>query len=77
MIDCKIRDFFLAEHKNYYATVIANIGQNYKTEDSIEKLKSAKTLEDLQNVWRSFSADERKDQEIIKQAQSLKKQYEN
>jgi len=69
------RDWFLEEHKNYYTTVIANIGQNYKTSESIEKLKVTKTLEELQNVWRMFSQDERSDGEIRKIAQELKKQY--
>lgn len=69
------RDWFIEEHKTYYATVVANIGINYKAEDSIAKLKETKTLEDLQTVWRLFSADERKDAEIIKVAQTLRKGY--
>lgn len=69
------RDWFIEEHRVYYATVIANIGVNYKAEDSIAKLKATKTLEDLQTTWRLFSADERKDAEIIKVAQELRKSY--
>jgi hypothetical protein len=69
------RDWFLEEHKNYYATVIANVGVAYKAEDSIAKLKATKTLEDLQTTWRLLSADERKDFEIIKVAQELRKGY--
>lgn len=71
----RIRDFFLEEHKNYYATVIANIGANYKSEESIAKLKASKTLEDLQTVWRLFSEDERRDGEIIKVAKDLRSKY--
>lgn len=69
------RNWFLEEHKNYYATVIANVGVNYKVEDSIAKLKEAKTIEDLNTAWRLLSADERRDGEIIKVAQQLKKKY--
>lgn len=69
------RNWFLEEHKEYYATVIANVGVAYKVEDSIAKLKETKTLEELQNNWRLLSADERKEAEIIKVAQELRKGY--
>jgi len=72
----EVRNWFLEEHKNYYASVIANAGQNYKTEESIAKLKTAKTLEDLQMVWRLLSEDERRDGEIQKVAQELKKKLQ-
>ena len=71
----EIRDLFLEQHKNYYATVIANVGVNYRAEDSIAKLKEAKNVEDLNTAWRLLSADERRDGEIIKVAQQLKKKY--
>lgn len=71
----KIRDFFLDEHRQYYATVIANIGTNYTAEDSIKKLKASKNLEELNIVWRSFSADERHDEEIIRVAKEEKSKY--
>jgi hypothetical protein len=70
------RDWFLEEHKTYYATVIANVGANYKAKDSIAKLKATKSLEDLQAAWRALSADERHDGEIIKVAKDLRKSYE-
>ena len=72
----EVRNWFLEEHKNYYASVIANAGQNYKVEESIAKLKTAKTLEDLQMVWRLLSEDERRDGEIQKVAQELKKKLQ-
>lgn len=72
----EIRDFFLEQHKTYYATVIANVGSNYKAEDSIKKLKATKTIEELNTIWRGLSADERRDGEIKKVAQELKKTYE-
>lgn len=71
------RNWLLEEHKKYYAEVIANIGVNYRAEESIAKLQEAKTLEDLNTVWRLFSADERRDGEIIKVAQDLKKKLQN
>lgn len=69
------RDFFIEEHKSYYALNIANIGVTYKAEDSIARLNETKTLEDLQQAWRNLSADERKDAEIIKVAQKLRSTY--
>ena len=72
----EIRDFFLEEHKNYYATVIANVGVNYKVEDSLAKLNSATDLESLQTAWRFLSEDERRNDEVKKLAQELKKKYE-
>jgi hypothetical protein len=69
------RAVFLEEHKNYYATVIANVGINYRSEESIEKLKATDTLEDLQTVWRLLSEDERRDGEIIKVAKELRAKY--
>jgi len=72
----RYRNFFLEEHKNYYAQNIANVGQNYKSKDTIEKLKTAKTLEELKSLWISLSEDERRDGEIIKEVNLLKKQYE-
>jgi hypothetical protein len=70
-----VRDFFLEEHKNYYATVIANVGVNYHADESIKKLQDTKTEEELNTTWRMLSADERRDGEIIKIAQKLKKSY--
>jgi hypothetical protein len=69
------RNWFLEEHKNYYATVIANIGVNYRADESIAKLKVAKNLEELKNIWISLSADERIDGEILKEVKKLKKSY--
>lgn len=69
------RDWFIEEHKTYYATVIANVGVNYKPEDSIAKLKATKTLEELQGVWRLLSEDERHNAEIIKVAKELRQGY--
>lgn len=71
------RDWFLQEHKTYYATVIANVGVNYKVEDSVAKLKATKTLDELKSAWLLLSEDERRDGEIKKVANELKKQYSN
>ena len=70
------RDWFINEHKNYYATVIANVGLNYDAKATIEKLKATTTVEQLKSTWQSLSADERQDKEIIKVTQELKKTYE-
>ncbi len=69
------RDFFLEEHKTYYATVINQIGQNYKAEDAIKKLEATKSIEELKTVWLQLSEDERRDGEIKKCANKLKGQY--
>jgi hypothetical protein len=70
------RDFFLDEHKEYYARVIAKVGTNYNAEEAIKRLKSTKTLEDLRNVWQSLSEDERQDKEIVAVKDALKKKHE-
>ncbi len=67
---------FIENHKNYYAKVIAQVGTDYDPKESIAKLEATKTLEDLQFVWRSLSAKERKDGDIIKVAQKLRKTYD-
>ena len=71
------RDWFLEEHKNYYAQVIANIGVIYKAEDSIAKLKKASNMDELKNAWLLLSEDERRDGEIKKVANELKVKYSN
>jgi hypothetical protein len=72
----ELRDFFLEEHKNYYAKVIANVGQNYQSKDTIKKLKKTKNIDDLKSVWLSLSEDERRDGDILKIKAELKEEYE-
>ena len=72
----RLRDFFLEEHKNYYAQVIAKVGVNYDAKQTIEKLKETKSIEELNSAWLSLSEDERRDGEIRKFAQSMKKSHE-
>lgn len=72
----EIRDWLLEEHKNYYATVIANVGKNYNAQESIEKLKSVKDISELKDTWIALSEDERKDGEIIAVLKELKAKYE-
>lgn len=72
-----LRDTFLEEYKDYYATVIANVGSNYNSKDSIAKLEATKTELELDIAWLRLSQDERHDGEIIKVAQILKKKYKN
>jgi len=68
------RDWLLEEHKAYYAENIANVGLNYDAKETIKKLESAKTIDELRNMWLSLSEDERGNQEIINRTQELKKQ---
>ncbi len=70
------RDEFLEQHKDYYAKNIAIIGINYNPQDAIERLKSAKNIQELGIAWRSLSADERANVDIFNVAQELKKYYE-
>lgn len=70
------RDWFLEEHKNYYATTIAKVGVNYDAKSAVEKLKTVKSLAQLHSVWLMFSEDERRDDEIGRIAQEIKQRYE-
>lgn len=70
------RDWFLEEHKKYYAENIANVGLNYDVKETIKKLESAKTVDQLRDVWLSLSEDERGNQEIIDRTQALKTQLQ-
>lgn len=70
------RDYFLEQHKEYYASVIANVGtKNYKAEDAIKRLETTKNLVELKSVYLSLSADERRDEGILKVTNDLKKSY--
>jgi hypothetical protein len=70
------RDWLLEEHKSYYASVIEKIGIAYDSKATIEKLKTAKSLEELKNIWVSLSEDERRDGDVITEVNNLKKSYE-
>lgn len=70
------RDWLLEEHKNYYANVIAQVGNNFDPKETIEKLKSTKTVNELGVMWRSLSQDERDNNEIIECVKTLKVEYE-
>ena len=71
------RDWFLSEHAKYYSEVISKVGVNYNPKTTIEKLNATKNKVELNDVWISLSADERKDDEIRKVAIDLKKKYES
>jgi len=72
----EVRNWLLEEHKNYYASVIAQVGGNYDPKESIKKLQAVKSKEELHTIWLMFSADERQDNEIAKVAQEMKQKYE-
>lgn len=72
----RVRDFFIEEHKEYYAATINQVGQDYDPQEAIKKLKKTKNLEQVHTVWLMFSEDERRDPEIYRVAQEMKKKYE-
>lgn len=72
----EVRDFFLDEHKEYYARVIAKVGTSYNPAETIKKLKATKTLEELRRAWQLLSEDERQDVEIKKEVKALKVKHE-
>lgn len=72
----EVRDFFLDEHKEYYARVIAKVGTSYNPAETIKKLKATKTLEELRKAWQLLSEDERQDVEIKKEVKALKVKHE-
>ena len=73
---CKLRDVFIEQHKAYYAEVIANVGEIYNSVDAIDKLKASTDMMSLHATWLSLSEDERRDGDILKVKDSLKKKYE-
>lgn len=70
-----IRNWLLAEHRTYWATVINSVGGNYKPGSSIEKLNLTTNYEELGSMWRMLSEDERRDPEVIKVAKELKAKF--
>jgi hypothetical protein len=70
------RDWFLAEHLKYRALVTEKIGATYNPKNAIEKLEATANVEQLEEVWLSFTQDERLDTEIAKKCQELKTKYE-
>lgn len=72
----KVRNMFLDQHAEYYASVIANVGMNYNVDDAIKKLKATKDIEELSKVWVAFSEDERRNPEILKIMNETKTNHE-
>lgn len=70
------RDFFLEEHKNYYANVISPVGCLFDKNQTLEVIKSAISLEDLKEIWISLSEDERQDSDIVSAKNEIKEKYE-
>ena len=69
------RDFFLEEYAKYHKAVIQSIGANYKAEDAIKKFESAESYEEVSNIWKMLSEDERRDGEIRKVVQKVKAKF--
>lgn len=72
----ELRDFFLSEHKNYWATVIEKVGNNYDVAETIKRLKAVKNITELKTVWIALSEDERRDEKVIEVVKQLKKEHE-
>ena len=66
------KNIFIKQHDEYYKDVIANIGMTADPKIYIEKLKSAKTIEELKKVWVSLPQDARSNKDVSKVAQELK-----
>lgn len=70
------RNWMIEEHKTYYATVIANVGNTFNVKETIDALNKTKSKEDLHTLWISLSEDERRNEEVLKAKDLLKKKYE-
>lgn len=70
------RNWFLDEYTKDYAENIANIGLAFNPAETITKLQTTKSLNDLMAVWVSISEDERQHVDVIKVKNELKKMYE-
>lgn len=71
----KFRDLFLEDHKEYYATVIANVSPSYDPVKTIEKINQSTSVEDLKTRWMMLSEDERHDKDIRKAVNDIKQKY--
>lgn len=59
------RDWFIEEHKSYYAANIAKVGTPYDAAKTIEWVMATKSLEELKALFIAMSEDERRDETII------------
>lgn len=66
------RDWLLSEHATYYAQVVMGVGKPYSIVDTIKKLETAKTVDELKDIWLLLSADERDDSEILANKDRIK-----
>lgn len=71
----KWRNWFLDEYQNYHKTVIQSVGANYKAEDTIKRVEAVTTMQELSNLWKILSEDERHDGEIRKVVQSKRDSF--
>lgn len=70
------RDWFLAQHMEYYSNKISNVGALYNSSETIKKLEATKSRDELEKAWIALSEDERRDGDIIAKVSELKKVYE-
>lgn len=66
------RDWFLEEHKGYYAATIAQIGVPYNPAKSVEWVLATKNVDDLKAVFINMSEDERRDPAILEAVRKQK-----
>lgn len=72
----EIRSWLLDEHRDYYATVIAQVGTHYNAVETIALVQTAENTEMLRNIWLTLTEDERHDPVIIKVKDEVKAKLE-
>jgi len=70
------RDWLLEEHNKYYSNVISKIGIKIDSKSVIERAKATQDVEELKKLWTSLTEDERRNPEIKKVINEMKKQHE-
>ena len=71
------RNWFLDEHGIYRNEILSKVGQYYDPESTLQKLKNVKSMEELKDLWKSLSEDERHDDNVILLKDKLKEKYAN
>ena len=72
----EIRTYMLDDYMEWYNNVISKVGSNFKPEDTIKRLETASSSQELKSIWFSLSEDERLNPEIVKATKKLKEKYE-
>ncbi len=67
------QDRMLKKYDEFYSTIVANIGTTYSAPETIARINSATTIEELKSIWITLSESERYDATILKAKEILKK----